>query len=310
LTFHGNHTTVTEFILHGLTDRPELQLPLFMLFLVIYIVTLLWNLGLIALFRRDSRFHTPMYYFVSHLAFVDICYSSAITPKLLAELLAEEKSIAFAGCAAQLCAFAVFGNTECLILAVMAYDRYTAICNPLNYLIIMSKQTCAQLVAGCYVLGILHSVTHTTFTFTLSFCGSNEINHYFCDVPPLLEISCSDTHTYEMVLFALVCINCVSTTMAIFISYCYILASILRMRSAEGRRKTFSTCASHLTSVTIFYGTIFFMYLRPSSTYSLDQDKVASVFYTVVIPMLNPLIYSLRNKEVKDALRKVIMKKP
>lgn len=303
-----NHTTINEFIFLGLTNQTELQLPLFVLFLNVYAVTLLENLGMILLIRSDAQLQTPMYFFLSHLAFVDICYSSAITPKMLVDLLAERKTIRFSACVAQMFLFVIFGITECLLLAVMAYDRYVAICKPFHYPVIMCRKRCALLVAGSYAVGLFHSLTHTLFTFTLSFCGSNKVNNYFCDIPPLLKLSCSDTHFYEMVIFALVSINCVTTTMTIFISYSCILIAVLRISSTESRRKAFSTCSSHMTVVAIFYGTIFFMYLRPTSTYTLDQDKVASLFYTVMIPMLNPMIYALRNQEVKHAFQRMIRK--
>ncbi|XP_062972953.1 olfactory receptor 5AR1-like [Elgaria multicarinata webbii] len=303
-----NHTRVTKFVLFGITDQKELKLPLFVLFLLIYIVTLVGNLGIILLIRRDPRLHIPMYFFLSNLAFVDVNYSSAITPNMLMGLLAEKATIGFSGCATQMFMFVICGSTECLLLAVMAYDRYVAICSPLHYSVIMSGKRCIWLVAGSYFFGIFYAVLHTLFTFTLSFCGPNVINHYYCDIPPLLQLSCSDTHTNETVIFVQVSINCVGTTMVIFISYVCILVALLKIHSSSSRRKAFSTCTSHLTIVSLFYGTIFFMYLRPSSTYALEQDKVASLFYTVVIPMLNPLIYSLRNKEVKDAFWRVFRK--
>ncbi|XP_077175176.1 olfactory receptor 5AR1-like [Paroedura picta] len=299
-----NTSSVTDFILLGITNQPELRIPLFILFLLIYAVTLVGNLGLIILIKRDSRLHTPMYFFLCSLAFVDVSYSSAITPKILVDLLTESKSIGYFGCAIQLFICIVCGSTECLLLAVMAYDRYVAVCNPLHYTTIMSGKLCVCLVASSYVLSILYSSLHTVFTFILSFCGPNVINHYYCDIPPLLQLSCSDTLINETVIFVQVSINSVGTTMVILISYVCILVTVLKIRSAESRCKAFSTCTSHLTVVSLFYGTIFFMYLRPSSKYSLEQDKVASLFYTVVIPMLNPLIYSLRNKDVKEALKK------
>ncbi|KAF1585604.1 hypothetical protein FQV11_0012055, partial [Eudyptes moseleyi] len=301
-----NHTDLHEFVLLGLTTRPDLLVPLFLAFLAMYLVTLLGNFGIIILIRMDLHLHTPMYYFLGHLAFVDVCYSSIILPKMLVQVLTEEKTISFSGCAAQLCCFVVFGVTECLLLAVMAYDRYVAICKPLLYPAIMSGWTCRWLVAGSYAISILHAVTHTTFIFTFSFCRSNVINHYFCDIAPLLALSCSDTHTYEVVVLALVSINCLSTMTIIFVSYTYILPTVLRIRSPEGRRKAFSTCASHLTVVTMFYGAILFMYLRPSSTYALDENKTATLFYTIMTPTLNPLVYSLRNSEVKAALRRAV----
>uniref|UniRef100_A0A672V3W9 Olfactory receptor n=1 Tax=Strigops habroptila TaxID=2489341 RepID=A0A672V3W9_STRHB len=255
-----NHTDVHEFILLGLTTRRDLQVPLFMAFLAMYMVTLLGNFGIIVLIRTDLHLHTPMYYFLSHLAFVDICYSSIILPKMLVQILTVEKIISFSGCAAQLCFFVIFGVTECLLLAVMAYDRYVAICKPLLYPTIMCGWMCWWLVAGSYAVGVFHAVTHTTFIFTFSFCRSNLINHYFCDIAPLLALSCSNTHTYEVVILALVSINCLS------------------------RRKAFSTCTSHLMVVTMFYGAILFMYLRPSSTFALDENKTATLFYTIMTP--------------------------
>ncbi|XP_067406789.1 olfactory receptor 5T17-like [Emydura macquarii macquarii] len=302
----ANHSTVTKFILLGLTDHLELQVPLFVVFLVIYIITLVGNLGMIVLIKIDHQLHTPMYFFLSHLSFLDACCSSAVAPKMLAICLSESRTISFAGCAAQLGFVVSFGSIECFLLAVMAYDRYVAICNPLLYTTVMSPRMCAGLVTASYIGGILHSLVHTIFTFASPFCGTNEINHYFCDIPPILSLSCSDTHLNEMLLFILVSTIEVITILAILVSYSYILSTILGINSARGRRKTFSTCASHLTGVTIYHGTILFMYLRPSSSYSLDRDKLASVFYTLVVPMLNPLIYSLRNKEVKDALRRLI----
>ncbi|XP_074005333.1 olfactory receptor 8U9-like [Numenius arquata] len=301
-----NHTDVHQFVLLGLTTRPDLQVPLFFVFLAMYVVTLLGNLGIIILIRTDLHLHTPMYYFLGHLAFVDVCYSSVILPKTLLQILTEEKTITFSGCAAQLCCFVVLGVTECLLLAVMAYDRYVAICKPLLYPAIMGGWTCRWLVAGSYAIGVLHAVTHTTFIFTFSFCRSNVINHYFCDIAPLLALSCSDTHTYEVVVLALISINCLSTMTIIFVSYSYTLPAVLRIRSLEGRRKAFSTCASHLTVVTMFFGAILFMYLRPSSTYALGENKRATLFYTIVTPTLNPLVYSLRNREVKAALRRAV----
>ncbi|CAM4570772.1 unnamed protein product [Caretta caretta] len=299
---------VTEFVLSGLTDRPELQVPLFVLFLVIYIVTLVGNLGMIVLIKIDSRLHTPMYFFLGHLSFSDLCYSSIISPRMLLNFLAESKRISYNACAVQMYFFGTFGHVDCLLLAVMAYDRYVAICNPLLYTVTMSRWLCHQLVAGVYAVGLLDSVVHTVFTFRLSFCSSNAINHFFCDILPVLSLSCSDTRVNEIVMFASTGCVVVSSIVIILLSYAYIIITILRIRSAEGRRKAFSTCTSHLTAVAMFHGSLLFMYFRPSTSYSLDTDKIASVFYTAVIPMLNPLIYSLRNKEVKDAHWKVMHK--
>ncbi|XP_027715722.1 olfactory receptor 1038 [Vombatus ursinus] len=299
-----NFTQVTEFILRGITDSAELQAPLFILFSAIYIVTVVGNLGLIILIRIDSRLHTPMYFFLSHLAFVDFCYSSAITPKMVVNFVVEKNTISFNACATQLGCFLTFMITECFLLASMAYDRYVAICNPLLYSLIMSQKVCIQLVAVPYIYSFLVALFHTIVTFRLSYCGPNVINHFYCDDLPLLALACSSTHTKEMLTFAFAGFNMICSSTIVLISYIFIIAAILRIRSTEGRLKAFSTCGSHMVAVTIFYGTLIFMYLQPKSSHSLDTDKMASVFYTVVIPMLNPLIYSLRNKEVKEALKK------
>ncbi|XP_074985074.1 olfactory receptor 8U9-like [Caretta caretta] len=304
----GNHSEATEFILSGLTDHPELQVPLFGVFLLIYGITLVGNGGMILLITIDPRLHTPMYFFLSNLSFCDLCFSSIIFPKMLLNFLAERKSISYTACAVQMYLSIAFGDVECLLLAVMAYDRYVAICNPLLYTVTMSRHLCKQLVAGVYAVGVVDSMINTCCTFRLSFCSSNIINHFFCDVLPLLALSCSDTRINEIVMFASMCCIQVISFVTVLLSYVYITSTILQMRTAEGRHKAFSTCSFHLTAVVLFYGTLLFMYLRPTSSYSTDTDKVASVFYTLVIPMLNPLIYSLRNTEVKDALRKAMNK--
>ncbi|XP_045642934.1 olfactory receptor 5F1-like [Ursus americanus] len=297
-----NHTALTEFILLGLADTMELQIVLFLLFLVIYTLTVLGNVGMILLIRTDSRLHTPMYFFLANLSLVDVCYSSTITPKMLADLLSEKKTISFAGCFLQLCFFIALATTECILFGLMAYDRYVAICNPLLYPVVMSRTVCLKMAAGAFTAGFLNSMVNTSYVSSLPFCSSNVIHHFFCDTPPLFRLSCSDTHLNESIFSTFAGVNIVGSLLVILTSYSYVLFSIFRMHSGEGRHKAFSTCASHLTAITLFYVTAIYTYLRPSSSYSLDQDKVASVFYTVVIPMLNPLIYSLRNKEVKKAL--------
>ncbi|KAM6159093.1 olfactory receptor 8U9 [Rhynchocyon petersi] len=304
-----NCTQVTEFILVGLTDRPELKMPFFLIFLSIYLFTVVGNLGLILVIRTDTRLKTPMYFFLSHLAFVDFCYSSVITPKMLGNFLYKVNVISFNACAAQLGCFLAFMTAECLLLASMAYDRYVAICNPLLYMVVMSPGICLQLVAAPYGYSFLVALFHTILTFRLSYCHSNIINHFYCDDMPLLRLTCSDTQSKQLWIFVCAGIMFISSLLIVFISYVRIISTILRMRSAEGRRKAFSTCGSHMLAVIIFYGTLIFMYLQPSSNHSLDTDKMASVFYTVIIPMLNPLIYSLRNKEVKDALKKFVINK-
>ncbi|XP_074087845.1 olfactory receptor 5AK2-like [Macrotis lagotis] len=299
----GNTTIVTEFILLGFTIRQDLQCVLFLVFLFIYVISVVANVGIILLIKSDSHLHTPMYFFLQHLAFVDLCYTSAITPKMLQNFLVSHKSISFSGCLIQWLVYATFATADCYILAAMAIDRYVAICNPLHYPVVMSQRVCIQLVTGSYVMGSLNASIHTGFTFSLFFCNSNTINHFFCDVPPLLALSCSRININVMLLIVCVGFNLITTVMVVFCSYVYILAAILRMRSAAGRNKAFSTCASHLTAVTIFYGTLSYMYLQPSSSESQENDKIVSVFYGIIIPMLNPLIYSLRNKEVKEALK-------
>ncbi|XP_077675152.1 olfactory receptor 8U9-like [Eretmochelys imbricata] len=304
----GNHSEVTEFILSGRTDRPELQVPLFGVFLLICGITLVGNWGMILLITIDPRLHTPMYFFLRNLSFCDLCVSLIISPKMLLNLFAKRNSISYTACAVQMYLCTVFADVQCLLLAVIAFDRYVAICNLLLYMITISRQLCKQLVAGAYVVGLVDSIIYTCFTFRLSFCSSNIINHFFCDILPLFALSCSDTHINEIVMFALTSCITGSSFVTVLLSYVYIISTILQIWSAEGRQKAFSTCSFHLTSVVLFFGTLFFMYLRPTSSYPMDRDKVTSVFYTLVIPMLNPLIYSLMNTEVKDALRKAMNK--
>nr|XP_012602159.1 olfactory receptor 5L1-like [Microcebus murinus] len=303
---NGNCSTVTEFILLGLSDAPELRAFLLLMFLLIYGVTVLANLGMTALIHVSSGLHTPMYFFLSHLSFIDFCYSSIIVPKMLANILNKDKSISFLGCMMQFYLSCSFAVTEVFLLAVMAYDHFVAICNPLLYMVTMSRKLCVELVSGCYFCGTLCSLIHLCLALEIPSYRSNVINHFFCDLPPLLSLACSDVTVNEVLLFIMASFNEISTIVVIFTSYLFILITILRMRSAEGRCKAFSTCASHLTAIVVFHGTILSIYCRPSSGTSGDADKVATVFYTVVIPMLNPLIYSLRNKDVKEALRKVL----
>ncbi|XP_005065079.1 olfactory receptor 5W2-like [Mesocricetus auratus] len=301
----GNCSSPGEFVFLGITNNPDTKVALFTTFLLVYLINLLANLGMIILIRMDSQLHTPMYFFLSHLSFCDLCYSTAIGPKMLVDLFAEKKSISMVGCVLQFFTLCAFVDSECLLLAVMAFDRYQAISNPLLYTANMSNRVCSMLIAGVYLVGTLDAFIHSTLVFRLCFCESNEINHFFCDVPPLLLISCSDTEVNELAIFTIFGFIELSTISGLLVSYCYIISSVFKIHSAEGRFKAFSTCASHLTAVAIFQGTLLFMYFRPSSSYSLDQDKMASLFYTLMIPMLNPLIYSLRNKDVKDALEKL-----
>ncbi|XP_019288941.1 olfactory receptor 8D2-like [Panthera pardus] len=301
----GNHSSVTEFILEGLTDQPGLQLPLFFLFLLIYMVCMVGNLGLIFLIRISSQLHTPMYYFLSNLSFIDLCYSTVIIPKMLVNFVSEKNFTSFPECMTQLFCFCFFGIDDSYMLTAMAYDRYVAICNPLLYNVIMSPRICFLLATSVYTVGIIGALVHTSYISSRSFCGMNIIHHYFCDILPLLNISCSRDYTKELLVMILVGVNVFACAVAIFISYAFILSSILRICSAEGRSKAFSTCSSHLAAVGVFYGSIIFMYFKPYTS-DIIQEKVASVFYTTVIPMLNPLIYSLRNKDVKESLKRVL----
>ncbi|XP_036115523.1 olfactory receptor 5G3-like [Molossus molossus] len=298
-----NQTAVTEFYFVGLTDHFPQKMILFLIFLFVYLVTLGANLGMVALIWMDSRLHTPMYFFLSHLSLVDVCSSSTIAPKMLWDIFLERKVISFVGCALQMWFFGQLEVTECFLLAAMAYDRYIAICNPLLYPVTMSQRVCVQLVAGPYAMGILNAFTQETFTFCLPFCGPNVVNHFFCDILPVLSLACADTQNNRLVLFILSGAIVILSGLIITVSYVCILVAILRIQTADGRQKAFSTCSSHLTAVSILYGTLFYIYVLPSSSSSLNINKVVSLFFTMVIPMLNPLIYSLRNKEVKNAFR-------
>ncbi|XP_003412236.1 olfactory receptor 5P6-like [Loxodonta africana] len=305
----GNHTAVTGFILLGLTDNSILRVILFMVFLFIYLVTLFGNLSTIILIRISSQLHHPMYFFLSHLAFSDIGYSSSVTPNMLINFLVERHTISYLGCAIQLGSVVFFGSAECCLLAAMAYDRFVAICNPLLYSTKMSTQVYVQLFSVAYVGCFLNACCFTICFDSLFFCGPNQVNDFFCDFAPLVELSCSDVSIPAVVPSFSAGSIIVVTMIVIAISYVYILITILKMHSTEGRHKAFSTCTSHLTAVTLYYGTITFIYVMPKSSYSTDQNKVVSVFYMVVIPMLNPLIYSLRNNEIKAALKRQLGRK-
>ncbi|XP_029435830.1 olfactory receptor 1030-like [Rhinatrema bivittatum] len=301
-----NMTMVTEFIILGLSDNPQQQVPLFLVFLLIYLITLLGNLVIITVTCADPRLHTPMYFFLSNLSLTDICCTSNIVPKLLRIFLTGDKTISFAGCFLQLYFFITFGCVEVFILAVMAYDRYAAVCNPLRYSLIMNHRVCVLIVATSWIIGFLSSEIITASVTRLSFCASNVINHFFCDFMPLLKLSCTETAIAETVLFVLTVLIPAPAFLVTLISYIYIISAILGISSAEGKRKAFSTCSSHLTVVSVYYLSALCIYLRPNSTYSQEQGRIISVVYTAVTPMLNPIIYSLRNKEVKNALRKII----
>ncbi|XP_061059750.1 olfactory receptor 8H3-like [Eubalaena glacialis] len=300
-----NSTHVSDFILMGLTDSEEIQLVLFMLFLLIYLITVLGNAGMILIICLDLHLHTPMYFFLSHLSFLDLSYSTVITPKTLQNLLTSTKYISSLNCFTQMNCFIFLSATECFLLSSMAYDRYVAICNPLHYPVVMPTRRCCSLVFGSYLIGFMDSFVMSR----LDFCNSNIIHHFFCETPPILALSCTDTQDIEITISIFAGSTLLVSLITIFVSYVSILSTILKITSTSGKRKAFFTCASHLLGVTIFYSTLIFTYLKPSKSYSLRKDQVASVFYTIVIPMLNPLIYSLRNKEVKNALIRITQKR-
>ena len=300
-----NQTVVFEFIILGFSNLNELKFLLFTIFLVAYICTLGGNTFIILVTMTDPCLHTPMYFFLENLAFLDICYTTTNVPQMMVHLLSERKSISYLGCVVQLFAFIFFVGSESLLLAAMAYDRYIAICKPLRYSVIMNRVLYSRLAASCWTGGFLNSVVHTVLTFHLPFCGNNEINYFFCDIPPLLILSCGDTSVNELVLLIVGVFIGWAPFLAIILSYLYIISTILRIRSSEGRQKAFSTCASHLVIVLLYYGSSIFTYVRPISSYSLAKDRLISVLYSVVTPMLNPIIYTLRNKDIRKALRAV-----
>ncbi|KAM6159707.1 olfactory receptor 8K1-like [Erethizon dorsatum] len=303
---HTAVTQVTEFIILGITENPSLQGPLFGIFLIIYLVTVMGNLGMVILTHLDSKLHNPMYFFLRHLSITDLGYSTVIGPKMIVNFVVHKNTISYNGCATQLVFFEIFIIAELFLLSAMAYDRYVAICKPLMYMVIMANRVCWGLVIVPYLYSTFVSLLLTVKLFTLSFCGSNIIRYFYCDCLPLITMLCSDTHELELIILIFSGCNLLSSFLIILISYMFILVAIVRMNSTEGRYKAFSTCSSHLTVVVVFYGTLLFIYLQPKSSHTFDVDKMASVFYTLVIPMLNPLIYSLRNKEVKVALKRTL----
>ncbi|XP_006877878.1 PREDICTED: olfactory receptor 8H1-like [Chrysochloris asiatica] len=303
-----NNTDVSDFILLGLTDSYEIQLVLFNLFLLIYLITVLGNAGMILIIHLDLQLHTPMYFFLRHLSFIDFSYSTVIAPKTLENLLTSTKRISFGGCFSQMYFFIFFVATECFLLASMAYDRYVAISKPLQYPVIMSTDVCWSFVIASYMVGFIDSTITVLYMNTLNFCNSNVIHHFFCDTSPVVALLCTNKRNVEITILILAGTTILVSLIIVSASYMPILATILKIKSAAGKRKAFSTCASHLVGVTVFYGSMIFTYVKPSSSYTLGKDQVASVFYTIVIPMLNPLIYSLRNKEVKNALIRVMQK--
>ncbi|KAM6474054.1 olfactory receptor 2A12-like [Liasis olivaceus] len=304
----ANRTTVTEFFLLGLSSGPKTRLVLFGIFLVVYSITLTGNVIILMLIWLDSQLHTPMYFFLSHLSFVDIWYTSSTVPQLLTNLWIPKKTISFAGCGAEIYLFHGLAITECVLLAVMAYDRFVAICYPLRYTLIMNQKVCIKLAAAAWLCGFLLAMVHAIHTLRMPYCGPNVINHFYCDMLAVLKLVCADTHLNEIIVFVIAVLILVCPFCFILISYVHILIAILKIRSAQGRHKAFSTCASHVTVVALFYGSAMFMYMRPSSSHSPDQGKMVSLFYSVFTPLFNPMIYSLRNKEVKGAVVKVLQR--
>ena len=303
---HENFTRVIEFILTGVSERPDLQIPPFFVFLVIYGLTVTGNLSIITLTSVDSQLQTPMYFFLRHLAIINLGNSTVIAPKMLINFLVKKHTTSFYECATQLGMFLVFIVAEIFILAVMAYDRYVAICNPLLYMAVVSRRICFLLVSLTYLYSFSTAIVASSSVFSMSYCSSNVINHFYCDIIPLIALSCSDTSFPETVVFVSASTNLVFSIITVVASYFNIVLSILRIRSSEGRKRAFSTCTSHMTAVSVFYGTLLFMYLQPLTNHSMGADKMASMFYTLVIPMLNPMIYSLRNKDVKAALKRFL----
>ena len=303
-----NLTKLMEFVLLGFTDVPHLQWFLFGLFLVIYIIILISNGIIFLITKLDSALQTPMYYFISNFSFLEICYASVTLPRMLINLWTQKRTISFIACATQMCCVLVLAATECFLLAVMAYDRYVAICNPLHYPLIMKHKMCIQLVAGSWISGIPVQIGQTFQIFSLPFCGSNLINHFFCDIPPILKLACGDTFVNEMMVFTVAVLFVTVPFLLILVSYGKLISTILKLSSATSRTRAFSTCSSHLMVVVLFFGSGMITYLRPRTSHSAGTDKVLSLFYTIVTPMFNPMIYSLRNKDVVRALRKLLCK--
>ncbi|XP_012598518.2 olfactory receptor 5K3 [Microcebus murinus] len=304
-----NHSLITEFILIGFTDHPELKTLLFVVFFAIYVITMVGNLGLVVLIYTEHRLHTPMYIFLGNLALMDSCCSCAITPKMLENFFSEDRSISLYECMAQFYFLCLAETADCFLLAAMAYDRYVAICSPLQYHTKMSRKLCIQMTSGAYIAGNLHPMIEVGLLFRLTFCGSHQINHFFCDVLPLYRLSCVDPYINELILLILAGSIQVFTIAIVLVSYFYILFTIFTMKSEKGRGKALSTCASHFLSVSIFYGSLLFMYAQPGAVNEGDKDIPVAVFYTLVIPLLNPFIYSLRNKEVISVMKKNMEKK-
>ena len=303
-----NGSSFTGFILLGFSDRPQLELILLVILLIFYIFTLLGNTTIIALSYLDPRLHTPMYFFLSNLSFLDMCYTTSIVPQLLVNLSRADKSISFGGCVVQMYISLALGGTECILLGIMAFDRYAAVCRPLHYTVIMHPRLCALMASSSWITGFVNSLLQTVLIFLLPRCGRNKLAHFFCEVPSFLKLACVDTTMNVYVTFFGSVVILLTPVSLIMFSYGRIVRAVLRIKSTAGQRKAFGTCGSHLTVVSLFFGTAIYVYFQPSSSDSQDQDKFMSLFYTVIIPMTNPLIYTLRNRDVKGAMKKVLWK--
>ncbi|XP_004479313.1 olfactory receptor 5AN1-like [Dasypus novemcinctus] len=309
MTVGRNITEITYFILVGFSDFPRILGALFLIFLVIFITTVTWNLCLIILIRMDFHLHTPMYFFLSNLSFIDICYVTSTAPKMLFNFFQKQQMITFWGCMVQYFIFSTVGLSDACLLTTMAYDRYIAICKPLHYSSIMSPSLCVRMALGAYIAALFASVSQLCGLLQLHFCGPNVINHYFCDMPQLLNLSCTDTFFVQVILAMLTITYGIVNILIIMISYVYIVISIIKITSAKGRSKAFNTCSSHMIAVSLFYISVIYVYLSSSSASSSTSDRFVSILYTMVIPMLNPVIYSLRNREIKDALKRLQKKR-
>ena len=304
----ANESSLKEFVLLGFSDKPWLQKPLFVLLLISYTTTIFGNVSIMMVCILDPKLHTPMYFFLANLSILDLCYTTSTVPHILTNISHNKKTISYAGCVAQLITFLALGATECLLLAVMSFDRYVAICRPLHYVVIMNPWFCLRMIAFSWFTGFSNSVLQSSLTLNMPRCGRQEVDHFFCEVPALLKLSCADTKPIVAELFFFSVLILLIPVTLILISYGFIAQAVLRIKSAEGRRKAFGTCGSHMVVVSLFFGTGIYMYLQPPSSTSKDWGKIVSLFYGIFTPMLNPLIYSVRNKEVKGAFRKWLEK--
>ncbi|XP_014437349.1 olfactory receptor 10C1 [Tupaia chinensis] len=310
ITMSGNYSFCTKFTFVAFSSLAELQLVLFVVFLIIYLFTVVGNLIIICLIWVTPSLRTPMYFFLVNLSFLEMCYITSVVPQMLVHLLVETKTISVRGCAAQMYIFAILGLTECCLLAAMAYDRFVAICYPLHYTLLMGPRVCLKLAAASWTTGVVVESAQITWIFTLPFCGTGKIQHFFCDIMPVVKLACIDTSHNEIVMFAISVLFIMSPCLLILCSYVRILVAILKISSAAGRHKAFSTCSSHILVVSLFYGTALFTYLQPKAMHTPETDKATALMYTVVTPALNPVIYTLRNKEVKEAFQRVLQRNP